>query len=250
MYLHALKRFESVKVAAVKLMAEQKLERRERILEAARELIAERAYREITVRDLARRCGVSVPTLYNQFGGKDALLTAAVESHFRATFAAVTAGEEQPPGPERILDLVRQVAAQITSLAEYHRALLQAFAEVRETEPLQHSLAVELTAAFSRELERMQARRQLADWIDPGVLAVQITTACISASVVWGQGMLGDRGLEVFMRYGVAVLLLATARGRARTALEEVVRESQTQLKNELDAGAGSASSASEGEIG
>lgn len=50
------------------LVAEQRLERRARILAAVRELLAERGWREVTIRDLARHCRVSVPTLYNQFG--------------------------------------------------------------------------------------------------------------------------------------------------------------------------------------
>lgn len=80
----------------------------------------------------------------------------------------------------------------------------------------------------------MKARRQLASWIDTGVLAVQITTACISASVVWGQGLVGDKGLEAFMHHGVAVLLLAAARGRSRTELEAIVRDTQALLAREL----------------
>ncbi len=214
-------------------MTEQKLERRGRILESARQLIAERPYREITVRELARRCGVSVPTLYNQFGGKDALLAAAVEAHFRAGFADIAEGDERA-GPDRILGLVRRVAARTSELAEYHQSLLQAFAESRETESLQHSLGVELTAVFVGQLEDMKARRQLAAWIDPGTLAVQLTTACISASVVWGQGLVGDQGLEAFMLHGAAVLLLAAARGRSRTELEAVVRETQARFAKEL----------------
>jgi AcrR family transcriptional regulator len=216
-------------------MTEQKLERRDRILEAARELIIERAYREITVRDLARHCGVSVPTLYNQFGGKDALLAAAVESHFRAAFAEIAAGDESL-GPARILGLVHRVAVRTTELADYHRSLLKAFVASRETEPLQQSLGAELTVVFVRELEEMRSRRQLASWIDPGILAVQITTACISASVVWGQGLVGDKGLDAFMHHGVAVLLLAAARGKSRTELEAVVRDAQKVLAVELTA--------------
>ena len=221
-------------------MAEQKLERRERILAAARELIAERGYRDITVRDLAARCGVSVPTLYNQFGGKDALLAAAVESHFRAGFDALAEGDERP-GPDRILGLVHRVAERTTELAEYHQSLLRAFGESAETAPIQQSLGVELTRYFVRELDEMASRGLLAAWVDTSALAVQVTTACISASVVWGQGQVGDQGLEIFMRHGVASLLLGAALGSARDELESVVQESQAQLASELaDAAAAS----------
>ena len=75
------------------LVTEQKLERRERILASARELIAERGYEGLTMRDLAAHCRVSVPTLYNQFGSKDSLLAAAVETHCSGLLA--TSRDEQ-----------------------------------------------------------------------------------------------------------------------------------------------------------
>ncbi len=215
-------------------MAQQKLERRERILAAARELIAELPYKEITVRELARRCRVSVPTLYNQFGGKDALLAAAVESQFREALSEMVPPEELP-GAERILGMVSRVARQTTELAEYHASLIQAFAEEQhQTEAIQQSLAVELTRSFAQELEAMAAKRQLAEWVDCGVLAVQLTTACISASVIWGQGMVDDEGLDAFMRHGAATPILACARGPVRAELEAVVREAQDHLREAL----------------
>jgi len=72
-------------------VTEQKLERRARILAAARELIAQRGYEALSMRELAAHCRVSVPTLYNQFGGKQALLAAAVESHFAGLLAGTRA---------------------------------------------------------------------------------------------------------------------------------------------------------------
>ena len=65
-------------MSKMSLMDEQMRERRGRILEAARELLAERGYAAVTVRELAERCGVSVPTLYNRFESKDALIAEAV----------------------------------------------------------------------------------------------------------------------------------------------------------------------------
>ena len=54
-------------------------ERRERILEAAREIIADKGYEALTMRDLARASCVTVPTVYNLVGSKDRVLLAAVE---------------------------------------------------------------------------------------------------------------------------------------------------------------------------
>src|SRR6187200_1628947 len=73
------------------LFEEHKAERRKRILAAARELIAERGYDGLTMRELAAASRVSVPTLYNLFGGKQAILLGELEE----TFAAVVAGSER-----------------------------------------------------------------------------------------------------------------------------------------------------------
>jgi AcrR family transcriptional regulator len=64
------------------LVTRQREERKQRILEVARQLIAEHGYDGVTMRDLAEKSLVSVPTLYNLFGGKNDLLFAAVESYF------------------------------------------------------------------------------------------------------------------------------------------------------------------------
>src|SRR5437764_464693 len=76
------------------LLEEHKAERRGRILAAARELIAERGYDGLTMRDLAQASRVSVPTLYNLFGGKQAILLGELEE----TFERVVASTRNAPG--------------------------------------------------------------------------------------------------------------------------------------------------------
>lgn len=215
------------------LVTQQKLERRERILDAARTLIAESGYSGITVRKLARRCRVSVPTLYNQFGGKDALLSAAVEAHFRSVLRAV-ADTPGTDGRRRVVTVVELCAEEMMRLADYHRALLRAFAEVPETRPLHESLAAELSGVLTQEVQALQAEGKLADWVRPEVLAVQLTSACISASVVWSLGAMGSDGLKSFMLHATSLLMLGVAQGDARTEFETIVRETQETLGAEL----------------
>ena len=61
------------------LLNDQMAERRERILEAARAIIGERGYEGLTMRELAQASRVTVPTIYNLIGSKEAVLFAAVE---------------------------------------------------------------------------------------------------------------------------------------------------------------------------
>lgn len=51
-------------------------ERRERILDAARSIIAENGFDSLTTRALAQVAGVSAPTLYNLIGSKDDIIRA------------------------------------------------------------------------------------------------------------------------------------------------------------------------------
>ena len=51
----------------------------ERILDAAEALFAERGFAGTTLRDVAERVGVRIPSLYNHFDGKEALYAAVLE---------------------------------------------------------------------------------------------------------------------------------------------------------------------------
>jgi AcrR family transcriptional regulator len=225
-------------LARLDLVAEQMLERRARILAAVRELVAERGWRDVTIRDLARRCRVSVPTLYNRFGGKDELLAAAAIGHFTDLLEKV-ARESGPAGWRRALLLVRRCAEHMTGQSAYHRSLLEVFAVSRETDPTQAAFVADLTGALAAEIETMRRRRELEAWIDPALLAGQISAACVSASVLWARGGLGDAGLRAAMLHAASLLLLAAARGRVRAALVREARGAQEELAREASARAG-----------
>jgi AcrR family transcriptional regulator len=219
-------------LARVDLVTEQKLERRQRILDAVRGLVAERGWAGLTVRDLAQRCRVSVPTLYNQFGGKDGLLAAAVEGHFRQLLERV-AREGGPRGWRRLVALATRCAENMTRQSAYHRSLVEAFAVARETGPVQGSLVADLTAAFADELAAMREQGELADWVDPALLASQLTAASVSAAVSWARGGLSDAGLRAAMPHAASLLVLGVAAGAARRGLERSARTTQATLASE-----------------
>ena len=64
--------------------------RRDRILDAARELISDQGYEHLTMRTLAEASGVTVPTIYNLIGNKDAVLGAI----FRFVESVIEVGVE------------------------------------------------------------------------------------------------------------------------------------------------------------
>jgi AcrR family transcriptional regulator len=217
------------------LMDQQKKERGERILEATRELLAERGYAAVTVRELALRCGVSVPTLYNRFGGKDELIAEAVRTQFSEVLGSVD-GDGEPIGHRRLMALIGRMADGVVGLPDYNRSLLQAFSQVRETGAIHEGLAQELVSAIVIQLNEMKRRRQLGDWVEPGVLSAQIATACIAATMTWSARVVSDAGLKPFMEHSVGLLLVATTRGASREDLLERVKRAQSAIAPELQA--------------
>jgi AcrR family transcriptional regulator len=202
----------------VPLIDQQRAERRERILETARRLIGERGYDGVTMRDLAEASRVSVPTLYNQFGGKQELLFAAVESHFSGLLQRDA--PESARGLPRLLAIVERCAAETLARARYNRALLAGFAGSGATRGLGEQLARELGEELGRALAEMKRGGELAEWVDPRVLGEQVAGHCIGTSLAWAAGRLDDAALVGSMNYGSALMVLGAARHGAVAALE------------------------------
>ena len=105
------------------LLEDQKAERRARILVSARRLIAERGFDGMTMRELAAASRVSVPTLYNLFGGKHALLVGELEE----TFTRVDASMRAARGDgfvERMIAGCEAANDDLLSVPRYSRALI------------------------------------------------------------------------------------------------------------------------------
>jgi len=211
------------------LVTQQLHERRERILETARALIGEIGYQALTMRELAARCRVSVPTLYNQFGSKNELLATAVQSHFSGLLGSdpqATRGG----GHMHLIAVVRLCASEMTRLPDYHRALIGAFMGLRDTDATQATLISNLTSELAVALAELRESGQLRDWLDIDVLAEQITQSCIASSVSWAIGVLDDERLEASMLHAACCLTLCAAQGAARKPLEREAQSAQRLL--------------------
>lgn len=67
----------------------------QRILEACDRLLAERAFEQISMQDIAREAGVSVGNLYNRFSDKDGLVNHVIASHQQRVLATVAGALEE-----------------------------------------------------------------------------------------------------------------------------------------------------------
>ena len=212
-------------------MTENRLARRAAILRTAREMIAERGYEAITIRELAEACRVSVPTLYNQFGGKDKLLAAAIEDHFGGGQENVRILTELA-GLERIFAILEFIVEQFLAEPGFHRRLLEAFSSLESTQDVQVSITASLANEIAGELEFMRKQEALASWVDVELLSGQVTTAFVSATVIWGSGQIENEQLQASIEYGTGLVLLAAATGESVDQIRSRVEKAQKKLRS------------------
>lgn len=215
------------------LMTENRLARRASMMETARQMIAEKGYESIKIRELAAACRVSVPTLYNQFGGKDQLLAAAIEDHFVGDPDQVKI-KTSLNGLERIFAILDFITSQFLQAPDFHRRLLEAFGSLDSTQQVQRSITASLAHEIGQELGMMQDRRELESWADTEQLAGQVTNAFISSTIVWGSGGIRENQLTAAVQYGTGLVLAGVVTGdnvllvgQRIKAAQELLRDSQ-----------------------
>jgi TetR/AcrR family transcriptional repressor of mexJK operon len=85
--------------------------KREAILEAAACRFLEDGYSACSIEGIAAQAGVSKVTIYNQFGGKEELFRAAIESVCDTIRSKLMVDEDEAPIRERLLNFGREMHA-------------------------------------------------------------------------------------------------------------------------------------------
>src|SRR5215470_14816228 len=205
------------------LFEEHKAERRARILAAARELIAERGYDGLTMRDLARASRVSVPTLYNLFGGKQAILLGELESTF-ATVVAGIASAKTGNVVDRALATCDAGNADLLAVPRYSRELILLFLTSTEASELRRATAERFVALMADILRDGRKAGEIERWIDPLVLARRMFAHYQLAMIEWARGEIDADAFRAATRFGMCIMLRGVARGAAGRRLAAELR--------------------------
>jgi len=107
---------------------------RERILDAATEIAAERGYEGTSIALVSAKCGLPASSIYWHFKDKDDLIAAVIESSF-ANWLAAWQVPAEGDGPERLKGMAIQIAKALLDSPDFIRLGLMLALERRPEEP-------------------------------------------------------------------------------------------------------------------
>lgn len=190
-------------------------QRREKILTAARQLIAHKGYEGLTMRDLARASGVSDATLYNLFTSKDRLVMAAVAD----LLEGITERVQQPDQPQGLAAIMRysdSICAQILQNPAYAQAMSRALFRSEPDSPIVEVLLDSNRRFLSKELYAAKRGGELDLAADVPSNATILSGQTWGILLMWNKGLLDLDCLPKMMRQSLemSLTIIASESGR------------------------------------
>lgn len=195
--------------------------RREHILEMARKLIESEGYAGLTMRKLAAKSAVTVPTIYNLIGNKEQVLFAAVEEQTRSFVTNLErAGTD-------LIAVVEATVRQLVRRPRYYRALLLVLANSDRVETARRHVGRAIGDQIANSLTRLAEIGALAEWVDRDTLAERLQAHLDMASLEWARGTLTATSFRAAALFDVSTTMLGLVVGAGRDNFERLVREVQ-----------------------
>jgi AcrR family transcriptional regulator len=129
---------------------------RERILDAATEIAADRGYEGASIALVSAKCGLPASSIYWHFTNKDDLIAAVIERSFADWLKAWQVPVEGSP-QDRLVGLAMQIAKALLDSPDFIRLGLMLSLERRPVEPRARAMFLQLRAqTFDQLVETMR----------------------------------------------------------------------------------------------
>jgi AcrR family transcriptional regulator len=214
----------------MKKLTERQLKRRADILEAARQLIAERGYGGVTMRELAERSGVVVKTLYLLYENKEVLLTTAIEQGHEVYYADLDEAEIDT-GLDRLFFIIESVTSDMLVDDEYVKTMAPVlmfgtnstvFKDVRRQ-------------TYGKAIEQIAGEGDLLPWASVDLITPFILRHVISTYVEWSNGEITTVQLGDILKFHTCLTLLGFTQGRTHERAQETLKTLAGSLENQAN---------------
>ena len=213
--------------AGARALTPNQRERRDRILNAARELVAKHGYDGTIMRDVATLARVSPTTLYNLYNTKDELLLEALRDRVAEGWNR-TMEEFQDLGFGRLLGQLHNSVDQTREEPAYAKAITQTLLRASEGDQILDVLLDGSIRAAKLSLEAMRDSGQIHAEVDLQALAEAMVAAFWANYMMWSKGLFDPDRLESELKRAYLALLLPVT---AEPLCSEIASQLQTQLR-------------------
>ena len=195
------------------------LARRRRILEAAKQAIAEGGPDALTIRELGRRAQVSVTTIYATYGDKLGLIAAAIEDYYQNLPLA-----RAPPTTSlsALLASKDDVRSAILANPSYARQYAELYFS-RSVDPRIYKVIQDTSTASGGHLPWLQKSLRDGD-IAPGLSLDYLTILFANQRLLvlhdWAQGRVSDEALGTALKMAFLILARGVTRGAAQARVD------------------------------
>ena len=203
----------------VKSLTPKQEERRQSILSAARDMVADHGYEGMVMSQVAEKAGVSPTTLYNLYNTKDQLVMESLRE-LLAQNTRVVREATLGPGWQYLFTYIKSGARMANAAPSYAEAILVALQRARAGDELVDILLEREAGGIKNSLDAMRAAGELKASVDTHELAVALTGTYWSSFIMWNKGLLRLNMLEHSIQMNFLSLLIPSAEGEARQALE------------------------------
>ncbi len=200
-------------------------DRRQRILAAARELVADQGYDGMVMSQVAERAGVSPTTLYNLYNTKDQLVLEALRELLAENAVRVSA-ESDGPGWRFLLKMVQNGNWMANSAPAYAEAITHAMLRAGPGDALIDILLGNTRDDMHVSLNQMKSAGELDPRVDTASLATSLLGVYWSSFLLWNKGLVHLHEFEHTLQANFLGLLIPASLGEAR--------EEMTKLYNAL----------------
>ena len=218
----------------MRLVEEQKSARRAQIIDSASRLIEKGGVEGLTMARVAEGARVTVPTVYNLVGNRDAVVAAVMDAArdrfldtLRASGAEAAARDagERTSDAEQVIAVVEAFVTELSDRARLYQPIVQIGlrSDVDRGEAIRDVLEPRLQSAVAT----MHARGALADWVAPGFAAERLCALVLNAGWTWSLERIGTDSLRRCVLHDVAAYLAGVCVGETRVRFERIAASHQ-----------------------
>lgn len=185
----------------------------------------------LTMRGLAHESGLAVKTLYNLWGGRDAILRALVEQAMDRMDQALDQEAPLDDPLERCRAVVTVSVRHLVEDEAVSRSMVLAHYQGLSAGPPSAGVTARATQMQAVAIRAAIAQGLLTDLLDPDVLGRQVYHGYEMAHLQWAFGVIDEDGFRARALYGLYVALLGVATKRARPSIEAELSKLERTLR-------------------